>query len=218
MQLTRFTLSRPSPSCIHPRDDPPIPPCVCAEPFPGAQQCVLRVLSCQPVKWPSPDLLQAQHVEPSHWLPASPSAVAYECEVELVTGRTHQVGTVQRSTGLTAARTRLVPCSAAQALQLHAPGGYRACGGARATLLRPHSPGANLVSETHTKCRSAQGAAVLPAHPLRCPGAIKPPYSASVPSGRRGGGWAVAVLSHCCCRCGPGMGVGAVLQLRGAAQ
>ena len=131
---------------------------------------------------------------------------------------THQVGTVQRSTGLTAARTRLVPCSAAQALQLHAPGGYRACGGARATLLRPHSPGANLVSETHTKCRSAQGAAVLPAHPLRCPGAIKPPYSASVPSGRRGGGWAVAVLSHCCCRCGPGMGVGAVLQLRGAAQ
>ncbi|MCO5551778.1 hypothetical protein L7F22_005280 [Adiantum nelumboides] len=69
------------PGTRHPRVLSPVP-------LPGWAKCELEVLECKEVPWPAPELEARYRVQNLGWKAHS---VAYECKVQLLTGRTHQV-------------------------------------------------------------------------------------------------------------------------------
>ncbi|KAI5074552.1 hypothetical protein GOP47_0010513 [Adiantum capillus-veneris] len=56
--------------------------------LPGWAECELEVLECKEVPWPAPEVEARYRVQNMGWQAKS---VAYECKVQLLTGRTHQV-------------------------------------------------------------------------------------------------------------------------------
>ncbi|MCO5579362.1 hypothetical protein L7F22_033217 [Adiantum nelumboides] len=69
------------PATRHPRVLSPVP-------LPGWAKCELEVLECKEVPWPAPEVEARYRVQNLGWKAHS---VAYECKVQLLTGRTHQV-------------------------------------------------------------------------------------------------------------------------------
>lgn len=61
---------------------------VTAAPMPGWGRCELEVLECREVPWPASEVEASYHIQNQGW---EAKDVAYECKVQLFTGRTHQV-------------------------------------------------------------------------------------------------------------------------------
>lgn len=55
----------------------------------GWHLCELEVLSCKEIPWPDADLEAKYHIEDCGW--DGSKKVAYECEIDLLTGKTHQI-------------------------------------------------------------------------------------------------------------------------------
>ncbi|CAI5478434.1 unnamed protein product [Closterium sp. Yama58-4] len=68
--------------------DPYSPKILTREAMPGWQPCELVIRRVEEVAWPADSALAAADVDCSYWPAAD---VAYECLVELITGRTHQL-------------------------------------------------------------------------------------------------------------------------------
>ncbi|CAI5974569.1 unnamed protein product [Closterium sp. NIES-65] len=68
--------------------DPYSPKILTREAMPGWQRCELVIRRVEEVPWPADSVLAAADVDCSYWPAAD---VAYECLVELITGRTHQL-------------------------------------------------------------------------------------------------------------------------------
>ncbi|CAI5511893.1 unnamed protein product [Closterium sp. Naga37s-1] len=68
--------------------DPYSPKILTREAMPGWQRCELVIRRVEEVPWPADSALASADVDCSYWPAAD---VAYECLVELITGRTHQL-------------------------------------------------------------------------------------------------------------------------------
>lgn len=76
-RITHFM--QPSPR--HPR-------IVSSAPYPGWARCELEVLECKEVLWPATEAEAKYRIKDSGW---ETKKFAYECKVEILTGRTHQI-------------------------------------------------------------------------------------------------------------------------------
>lgn len=55
----------------------------------GWHLCELEVLSCKEIPWPDAEVEEKYHIEDCGW--DGSKKVAYECEIDLLTGKTHQI-------------------------------------------------------------------------------------------------------------------------------